>query len=203
MDRLLLSKLLFALCAAALFSYLYLDQALALTIHEANLECTNLIFNQITLLGDSLFPIVGSLLLYVIFRKRNTVFARQNLYIFSVVVISGLVVDVIKIIAGRMRPELLIDHQQYGFTGLQFEFDSLFYSFPSGHSATAFSFFIALSLLVPKYKLIFILMAVLVALSRIILVHHYLSDVLVGSAIGTITAYWMYYRYYLQAPTPR
>lgn len=203
MDRILLSKLLFVLCAAALFSYLYLDQAIALCIHESHLESTNLFFNQITCLGDSLFPIAGTLLLYVIFRKRSPVFARQNLYLFSVVAISGLIVDMIKIIAGRMRPELLIEHQQYGFTGLQFEFDSLFYSFPSGHSATAFSFFIALSLLVPKYKLIFILLALLVALSRIVLLHHYLSDVMVGSAIGAITAYWMYYRYYLQTPAPR
>lgn len=203
MDRILLSKLFFLLGAAAFFSYWYVDQALTLYVHALHLEGTNVFFNQITLLGDSLYPIAGSLLLYVIFRKRNTVFARQSLYVFSVVVISGLVVDMIKIIAGRMRPEMLIDHQQYGFTGLQFEFDSLFYSFPSGHSATAFSLFVALSLLHPKYKTVFILLAALVALSRVVLVHHYLSDVLVGSAIGAMTAYWMYERYYLRKNAAR
>ncbi len=201
MNRTLVSNYVFLLFAFAFLSYWYLDQAVAHYIHASKINESNTFFNAVTQFGDSKYPLIGTFLLYLIYRKSDKLFARKNLYLFSVVAISGLIVDVIKVVAGRMRPELLFDAHQYGFSG--FKFESSFYSFPSGHSATAFSFFIALALLNPKYKSLFVASALLIVISRIVLLQHYLSDVAIGSAIGAFCAYGIYHRYYLQAKSVR
>src|SRR5271155_4738795 len=60
------------------------------------------------------------------------------------------------------------------------------YSFPSGHSITAFGVAIALGMFYPELQVCLLLAAFLIAASRIILGMHFLSDVLAGSAIGTM-----------------
>src|ERR1700728_2260967 len=58
------------------------------------------------------------------------------------------------------------------------------YSFPSGHSITAFAVAISLGLFYPFLWSLLLVVAFLIAVSRIILGMHFLSDVLAGSAIG-------------------
>lgn len=63
----------------------------------------------------------------------------------------------------------------------------LLQSFPSGHSATAFNVFFTLAILVKSntLKFTFLIMALLVAYSRVYLSQHFLIDITVGSFIGT------------------
>jgi undecaprenyl-diphosphatase len=63
------------------------------------------------------------------------------------------------------------------------------FSFPSGHTITAFSVAISLSLFYPDLAPGFLFCAISVAASRILLGMHFLSDVLAGAAIGTLLAY--------------
>lgn len=67
-------------------------------------------------------------------------------------------------------------------------------SFPSGHTTTAFALFASLSLWVRKgwIKAGLFFPALAVAFSRIYLMQHFLSDVLVGSFIGTVSAFAVY-----------
>jgi undecaprenyl-diphosphatase len=58
------------------------------------------------------------------------------------------------------------------------------YSFPSGHSITAFGIAVAIGLFYPYLQVCLLVVALLIASSRIILGMHFLSDVLAGSAIG-------------------
>jgi len=58
------------------------------------------------------------------------------------------------------------------------------YSFPSGHSITAFGVAVSIGLFYPELQGILLTVAFLIAGSRIILGMHFLSDVLAGSAIG-------------------
>ncbi|MFZ3199778.1 MAG: phosphatase PAP2 family protein [Candidatus Acidiferrales bacterium] len=58
------------------------------------------------------------------------------------------------------------------------------YSFPSGHSITAFAVAISVGLFYPDLQVCLLAAAFLIASSRIILGMHFLSDVLAGSAIG-------------------
>lgn len=65
-----------------------------------------------------------------------------------------------------------------------------FHSFPSGHSASAFALFMALSLLTENKSLQFsyFILALLVGFSRIYLSQHFALDVLVGSIIGVVVS---------------
>jgi undecaprenyl-diphosphatase len=58
------------------------------------------------------------------------------------------------------------------------------YSFPSGHSITAFAVAMSIGLFYPQLEICLLVAALLIAASRIILGMHFLSDVIAGSAIG-------------------
>lgn len=78
------------------------------------------------------------------------------------------------------------------------------YSFPSGHTATAFCFAIVISLVMQK-RIVFLAtmgLALIVAYSRIYLLQHFLTDVVAGAVIGTATALacWYIFETYGKAP---
>ncbi len=66
------------------------------------------------------------------------------------------------------------------------------FSFPSGHSMTAFAVTVPLSLFYPSYMYGLFFCAASVATSRVMLGMHFLSDVLAGAAIGAGIGYMAY-----------
>jgi undecaprenyl-diphosphatase len=70
------------------------------------------------------------------------------------------------------------------------------YSFPSGHSSISFAFATSLSILFLSssleyswiYALAFFIVAICIALSRIVVGVHYAGDVLIGSLIGILVS---------------
>lgn len=67
------------------------------------------------------------------------------------------------------------------------------FSFPSGHSITAFAVAVPLSLFYPSFTPVLLALAASVALSRIVLGMHFLSDVAAGSILGAMLGYGCYY----------
>jgi undecaprenyl-diphosphatase len=63
------------------------------------------------------------------------------------------------------------------------------FSFPSGHTITAFAVALSLSRFYPELAIGLMFCALSVAASRILLGMHFLSDVVAGAAIGTILAF--------------
>ncbi len=61
-------------------------------------------------------------------------------------------------------------------------------SFPSGHTATAFSIFLTLALITKNHvlKLFCFVIAVLVAYSRVYLSQHFFVDIAAGTVIGVV-----------------
>lgn len=59
-------------------------------------------------------------------------------------------------------------------------------SFPSGHTAAAFALFFTLSILIKQktWSVLFFVLAMLVAVSRVYLLQHYFRDVYAGSLVG-------------------
>lgn len=63
------------------------------------------------------------------------------------------------------------------------------FSFPSGHSTTAFAVALALGSFYPEVMPLLLLLAANVAISRVVVGMHFLSDVLVGSGAGALLGY--------------
>ncbi len=61
------------------------------------------------------------------------------------------------------------------------------YSFPSGHAARATAVAITLAFALPKLSLLWLVWAILVALARVALSRHYVSDVGGGAIVGIVT----------------
>jgi len=175
------------LCMA---SYAYADIPAARWFHQ--FEYTHLyeLFSLITLLGDSLAYLIGGMVLFLHFRHKNVYRATDGLFLFSTVATSGLVADLVKFIAGRARPVLYFNENLYGFAF--FQTAKVWTSFPSGHSATALSVAMLLAMLYPRWRVVSICIGFLVALSRIFLVQHYISDVIAGSFLGIATTALLY-----------
>lgn len=66
------------------------------------------------------------------------------------------------------------------------------FSFPSGHTMTAFAVAIPLLLFYPTLTIGLLFCAVSIAISRVLLGMHFLSDVVAGAAIGTALGYLGY-----------
>jgi undecaprenyl-diphosphatase len=63
------------------------------------------------------------------------------------------------------------------------------FSFPSGHSTTAFAVTLALGSFYPEIMPVLLVLAANVAISRVVVGMHFLSDVLVGSGTGALLGY--------------
>lgn len=181
----------------AVVSYAFFDEPLALYFHSNipyNVEQT---FELITKIGDSNWILISSFLIFLIFKKRYYLVSRQALFIFISISLSGIFVQIMKIIFSRSRPKgLFLEPYEYGFNFLSFYTNYLYTSFPSGHSATAIGLSTALSLLLPKYTVVFFIIGFIIAFSRILLTWHFLSDVLIGGLIGAIITVWLNQKYF-------
>jgi len=71
------------------------------------------------------------------------------------------------------------------------------FSFPSGHTMTAFAVAIPLALFFPTWTIGLLFCAFSVAISRILLGMHFLSDVVAGALIGAVIGYLGYFTFQL------
>jgi lipid A 4'-phosphatase len=151
-------------------------------------------FVNITELGDSLWFFLIFLLIFTFsfFLKKTKLISGENysyFFKFSVfgfvyLFLVGLTTQIIKHVVGRPRP----NHSNPG-EGFELNFltsDSAFHSFPSGHSSTIIAITIIASLSVPRLRYFFYICGFLIALSRIVVGAHFLSDVIAGTLVAII-----------------
>lgn len=105
--------------------------------------------------------------------------------VFSVLICAG-TVDLIKPLFGRHRPD-----QVFREADAHPDETGRNSSFPSGHTATAFSFASGLTTLYPPLKPVCLLAASGTALSRMYDGRHFLSDCIAGAAIGWFWGGWL------------
>ena len=128
-------------------------------------------------------------------RARRALRAITAGYVFLAVAGSGILANIIKIIFGRARPKLFEDAGSYSFDfGAA---DSDYASFPSGHATTAMSLGVALALLFPRLRWVFLCAGFWIAISRMIVRAHYPTDVLAGCLLGALAA-WLLARWLAQ-----
>lgn len=135
-------------------------------------------------LGEAAWYLVPSLLVFLFARfiVRRPALAARGLFVFLGVALSGLTCDVLKIVVGRSRPWVLFAGGGYDF--LPLHFNSNYQSFPSGHAACAAAAALTLAVVAPRYRVRLLLAAALVALTRVVALAHYLSDVIAGAALA-------------------
>lgn len=100
---------------------------------------------------------------------------------------AGLAADGLKILVVRFRPRdlnLLKTTVMDSFDGLLGFAVSRSHSFPSAHTATGVGLAVLRAWLYPRGRWYFAVLAVLVGAQRVVVGAHFLSDVLVGAAMG-------------------
>lgn len=130
---------------------------------------------------------LGAMVIRRVLRDRGfdpvlTALSERAIYIFAVLAASGIGAQLVKHLVGRARPHLMQTLGPYHFDLLSMK--SSLASFPSGHSATVFSMAIALGFILPRWRWPLLVLATLIAASRIVVEAHYISDVVAGGALG-------------------
>jgi membrane-associated phospholipid phosphatase len=136
--------------------------------------------------GEAGWWLAPALVVFVLARfvRRNPAWAAGGLFVFSSVVVSGLLADIIKFIFGRARPELWFSDGIYGFSYLQFT--AAYQSFPSGDVACGTAASAALVLVLPRYRLVWITTGLAIGFSRITVAAHYVSDVIAAMLLAVL-----------------
>ena len=110
--------------------------------------------------------------------------------------LTGLLANLIKLVIWRYRPSAILTGAQVeaeAFAGTiwqmrsnasVFNLDYITQSFPSGHSAAVVALAVSMSILLPRGRYLFVGLAVLACLQRILFHAHWPSDVMAGIALG-------------------
>jgi len=158
-----------------------LDTQLFLAInHLPHNPLFDIFFGLVTFIGieGAIWIILAGIIWWQTKKENDS--KKILLLTFLVFLLSQAVEIGVKNLIRRPRP-------QFGPISAFVPFDFAHsYSFPSGHTLIAFSFAYVLSQLRPQKKMIYYLLAVLIAFSRIYLGKHYPSDVLAGALLGIL-----------------
>lgn len=155
-----------------------------LLLNDLREEPFNSLFRFITLLGE-FYPFVLFGVAALFWRFRYAL----------LIALAGLItiptVYLLKEEVGVDRPVTWFKNQglrSYLVTVPDVEMNTGQTSFPSGHTTAAFSLYSILTLLAGRKRirlgLVFALTAILVAISRVFLVQHFLADILSGAVLG-------------------
>ncbi|HHF7372649.1 phosphatase PAP2 family protein [Legionella bozemanae] len=161
-----------------ILAYYFVDKPLATYFYQLDFRVNIPFLVLLTALGKwvayiILFFIAG---LYFRYIQVNTVYEARSWYLLGCVLLANLVCLILKVALSRARPELLFSSNEFGF--YWFKLSSNYWSLPSGHTTTVISLAAGLGMIFPRYFYVLLVVALLVAASRVLLFFHYLSDVM-------------------------
>ncbi len=143
-------------------------------------EWLDYIFIFITRLGDMGFAWILCTVILLCFRnKRRSGFAMALALVFSAIAVNL----ALKNLAARPRP-----YDFYQGIALIIQPETS-YSFPSGHTTSSFAAALTLFWLEKKIAPYAVILASLIAFSRLYLCVHYFTDVLGGMLLGALLAF--------------
>ncbi len=167
-------KNIFEITFAILFIFSFLiDKTVASFIAANRVEWTDAVFVYIT----NYLPtaaILGAMFIYIAIKKR------AQLKKYAAAVLTSVAITVLlKIIFDRTRPFLALSIEK--LPGISYDFAAWNQSFPSWHSV---SVFLILPFIDKKYRIIWIVFASVIAISRVYTNVHYASDIIFGALLG-------------------
>lgn len=154
----------------------------------------------ITQLGESGYVLIPALVLWILSvvlaaiipkpvpKRALWQMAGVWAFVFIGVGLPGLITTIAKRLIGRGRPAVLESAGPYSLQPGAW-IDWVHQSFPSGHATTAFATCFVVSFLVPRAYPAMLILAVVVALSRVVVGAHYATDLIAGAVVGTLGAY--------------
>jgi membrane-associated phospholipid phosphatase len=122
-------------------------------------------------------------------------FGTRLQFLFFAVLVPVLAGEVIKFTVGRGRP--FVGGKADSFNFAPFTGTEAYFSFPSAHAITGFALAFEVAALWPRARLAMAAYAVLIAVSRLVLLAHHPSDVIAGALLGVVGA--MFVRYWFAA----
>jgi undecaprenyl-diphosphatase len=153
---------------------LKMDQKLFIALYQVRSDSMNRIINYFTHLGGIKFQSLLVLILLIMPAPRTAGIALA----ITQIIVTG-IIQILKATVARVRPYNALT----GVKVLKTEKD---YSFPSGHTAAAFTTAITLSRFFPALSLGCLGIAILIGCSRVYIGVHYPSDVIAGSLISSL-----------------
>lgn len=176
---------LLVLLICSIFVFLFSKTDLHIWINQHQPQFLDAFFRNITILGDGIIlPVFIIITLFISF--------RYSLLIVSSFLISGFIVQILKhtIFSNINRPVKYMEHI-YNLRLINGVHQYYFNSFPSGHSASAFVFFLCFAMIFKQnyFKIAMLFCALLVAFSRVYLSQHFLIDIVGGSLIGVLITF--------------
>lgn len=113
-------------------------------------------------------------------------------FVFFAVLVSVLAAELLKGTVGRGRP--FVGGAANAFNFSHFAWSEGYASLPSSHAVTAFALAFAVSAVWPGLRAVMIVYALVIAVSRLVLLAHHPSDVVAGAIVGVLGAmcvrYW-------------
>ena len=183
--------LILGLWVAAMAVGIWLDGPVARLAHRAAIDRDHFGNHVLKMAGDWRFTLAVALAL-IAWHPQS--WRPAGLLALSAV-LGGALYQLIKWTAGRQRPVVLID--PYAFrpfiNGFQGFLDQPNMSFPSGHTTLAFATAATLGLCIPRWRYAFYALASVVGIERLAENAHYLTDVIAGAGLGTLSAHLTYW----------
>lgn len=141
-----------------------------------NLDFTYKVLSNSTMEVSTAIPII----MYTVgFIKKDSAVRKHAIFIGETFLVNGFITAALKVAVRRERP-----YNRY--SDIDRATSAIGYSFPSGHTSTAFSTATSLSMVYPKWYVIApsFVWASAVGYSRLHLGVHYPSDVIAGAVLG-------------------
>jgi membrane-associated phospholipid phosphatase len=176
---------------AALCIGLFLDGPVARFAHRAAIDKDHPGNHLMKMAGDWRFTLAVAAALVTWHRQS---WRAAGLLALSAAT-GGILYSLCKWLAGRQRPVVSISPFAFtpfrnGWSGL---FDEPNLSFPSGHTCLAFATAACLGICIPRWRYAFYALAAVVGIERVAENAHYVTDVIAGAALGTLSAYLAYW----------
>ncbi len=184
---------------AVIVSYLWLDRPLAIAAHALPPAHKHALFEPLTHIPDPLIPAAAVafvvLGLYALSGRTLARFPRVIVMCSLSLFMGEAVKDELKRVFGRTWPEtwvannpsLIRDHV-FGFNW--FHGGAGYASFPSGHMTATCALIAVLWICYPRFRPLYLLTALAVAVGLVGADFHFLSDVIAGSFVGASVG-WM------------
>jgi undecaprenyl-diphosphatase len=113
-------------------------------------------------------------------------------YLFLAVSLPVAVAQIVKWVVGRGRP--FVGGKADAFNFAPFNGTEAYFSLPSGHAVTAFALAFGVAAIWPRARIAMAVYAVMIAMTRLVLLAHHPSDVVAGAVVGVVGAigarYW-------------